>query len=121
MLARYRAVLMSPPAWDAMGPVDWDLVPQPMRTVAYRQMVAYWAGCYDVGAKYDLPGGRMADTLAAIVMSESWFDHRALFVNRGVQMTAASGSRRSGAMRPCSRGTDPVVVFTQISVIPEIR
>jgi hypothetical protein len=81
MLEKYRPILMSPSAWDAMGPIDWDLVPQPMRTVAYRQMTAYWAGYYDVGAKYDIPPRRIADTLAAIVMSESWFDHRGLFVN----------------------------------------
>jgi hypothetical protein len=82
MLARYRGVLMNPRAWDAMDADDWDLVPQPMRTLAYRQMVAYWAGYYDVGARYDLLPGVVADTLAAIVMSESWFDHRALLVNR---------------------------------------
>lgn len=46
MFARYRNILMNPHAWDGMGPADWDLVPQPMRTVAYRQMVAYWAGFY---------------------------------------------------------------------------
>jgi Transglycosylase SLT domain len=82
MFARYRNILVNPHAWDGMGPVDWDLVPQPMRTVAYRQMVAYWAGFYHVGAKYDLPPGLVADTLAAIVMAESWFDHRGLFLNR---------------------------------------
>ena len=81
MLVKYRPILMNPSTWDAMGPADWDLVPQPMRFVAYRQMVAYWAGYYDVGAKYEIAPGRIADTLSAIVMSESWFDHRGRFVN----------------------------------------
>jgi hypothetical protein len=31
MLATYRRILMSPSAWDEMGPTDWDLVPQPVR------------------------------------------------------------------------------------------
>lgn len=82
MFRRYRHVLMSPRQWDAMDARDWDPVPQPMRTVAYRQMVAYWAGYYDVGGRYGLPPRLVADTLAAIVMSESWFDHRGVFVNR---------------------------------------
>ena len=82
MLARYRSLLMNPRVWDGMDAEDWDQVPQPMRTLAYRQMVAYWAGYYDVGAQYELLPGVVADTLAAIVMSESWFDHRALLVNR---------------------------------------
>ena len=82
MLARYQGVLMSPTRWDAMNAEDWDAVPQPMRTVAFRQMVAYWSGFYQVGARYGLPPGRVSDTLAAIVMSESWFNHRGLHVNR---------------------------------------
>lgn len=82
MLARHRTILLNPRAWDSMDAHDWDHVPQPIRTVAYRQMVAYWSGYYDVGARYDLPPGRIADTLAAIVMSESWFEHRGVLVNR---------------------------------------
>jgi hypothetical protein len=82
MFARHRKILMNPRQWDAMHPRDWDLVPQPMRTVAYRQMVAYWAGYYDVGRRHGLSPRLVADTLAAIVMPESWFDHRGVFVNR---------------------------------------
>jgi len=82
MLARHRDILMNPRAWDAMAACDWDLIPQPIRTLAYRQMVAYWAGYYHVGVQYGLQPGIVADTLAAIVMSESWFDHRGLLVNR---------------------------------------
>jgi hypothetical protein len=82
MFARHRHILANPRQWDAMDADDWDLVPQPMRTVAYRQMVAYWAGYYDVGGRYALAPRVVADTLAAIVMSESWFNHRGSFVNR---------------------------------------
>jgi hypothetical protein len=82
MLDAYRRILMNPRAWDAMNAHDWDLVPQPVRTIAYRQMTAYWAGFYQVGVRYGLPPGRVADTLAAVVMSESWFDHRGEYINR---------------------------------------
>lgn len=82
MFARHREILMNPRAWDAMDAYEWDRVPQPMRTIAYRQMVAYWAGYYRVGRQYGLPAGLVTDTLAAVVMSESWFDHRGLAVNR---------------------------------------
>jgi hypothetical protein len=82
MLRRYADILNNPAAWDRMNAFDWDAVPQPIRTVAYRRMVAYWSGFYDVGAAFNLPSGAIAETLAAIVMSESWFDHRARSVNR---------------------------------------
>ena len=81
MFARYQPVLMAPEIWDAMGAAEWDVVPQPMRVVAYRQMLAYWSGFYDVGARHGLPPRLVADTLAAIVMSESWFVHRVVVVN----------------------------------------
>jgi len=81
MFARYQGVLMAPEAWDAMGAAEWDLVPQPMRVVAYRQMLAYWSGFYDLDKEHGLPPRLIADTLAAIVMSESWFAHRVVVVN----------------------------------------
>lgn len=82
MVDRYASLLAAPAVWSVMGPADWDRVPQPIRTVAYRQMVRYWATHYRVGERWGLQGGLAADTLAAIVMSESWFDHRGLCVNR---------------------------------------
>jgi hypothetical protein len=82
MIARYRAVVWEPQVWDRMDEFAWDAVPQPIRTLAFREMVAYWAGYYDVGGQYELPPRLVSDTLAAIVMSESWFNHRGLLVNR---------------------------------------
>lgn len=81
MVERYASLLVAPAMWSVMGPADWDRVPQPIRTAAYRQMVRYWTAHYRVGAAWDLPESVVADTLAAIVMSESWFDHRGLLVN----------------------------------------
>jgi hypothetical protein len=99
MLARHRSILMNPPAWDAMDAHDWDRIPQPMRTVAYRQMVAYWSGYYDVAFRHGLPPRLVADTLAAIVMSESWFEHRASRTNpdgsRDVGLGGASDFARN--------------------------
>jgi hypothetical protein len=89
MLARYRDVLLNPATWDRMTVHDWDLVPQPVRTAAFRHMLDYWTGYYGIGSLYRLPARRVADRLAAIVMSESWFDHRAVVVN-------AAGNRDLG-------------------------
>lgn len=82
MLKRYQRTLMTPSTWDKMPPAEWDRVPQPVRTVAYRHMTAYWTGFYGVGVSHGLAPRPVADTLAAIIMSESWFEHRASAVNR---------------------------------------
>jgi hypothetical protein len=81
MLARYRHLLTEPEVWDRMDPYGWDLVPQPVRALAFRHMCEYWSGYYDVGGAHGIPRGLMADTLSAIVMTESWFDHRAVNTN----------------------------------------
>jgi hypothetical protein len=81
MFVRYRGLLGDPGTWDRMTAGDWDVVPQPVRTVAYRHMLGYWAGYYRVGAAWQLHPGAVANTMAAVVMSESWFDHRGLLVN----------------------------------------
>jgi hypothetical protein len=103
LLRRYQHVLNNPAAWDTMNAFDWDAVPQPVRTVAYRRMIAYWAGFYDVGAEFDLPAATISDTLGAIVMSESWFNHRARSLNRdntlGAEYLAAVEQRLARYIR----------------------
>jgi hypothetical protein len=108
VLARYRPLLMNPRVWDGMTATDWDDVPQPVRTVAYRQMSAYWAGFYDVGAGYELDRRDVRDTLQAIAMSESWLDHRALRVdftgNHDVGLVQASDYARERVRQLAQRG-----------------
>jgi hypothetical protein len=83
MWDRYAGVVHSPPTWDRMTAYDWDKVPQPIRAMAYIEMTKYWSGYYQVGTRYGLPRGTITNTMAAIVMAESWFEHRGSYTNPG--------------------------------------
>jgi hypothetical protein len=103
MLTRYGPLIANPSVWDAMSARDWDQIPQPIRTIAYREMVAYWSGYYHVGRRFGLAPGLVSDTIAAIVMSESWFDHRGVLINsdgsRDVGLAGASDYARERIRR----------------------
>jgi hypothetical protein len=90
----YRPLLSGPRVWRGMTTAQWDAVPQPVRAIAYLRMVWYWTRHEHVGEKFGFTPGQLAPTIAAIVMTESWFEHRA--VNRG-----ASGNRDLG-LAQCS-------------------
>lgn len=102
MLRRYRQVMVDPRTWDAMTADDWDRMPQPVRALAFKHMAQYWTGHYRLGADFGIPAGLMGETVAAIIMAESWFEHRAVNVNpwgnRDLGVAQASDSARE-AMR----------------------
>jgi hypothetical protein len=54
-----------------------------------------------VGERYELDPGAVRDTLAAIMMSESWFEHRAVSVSR-------SGNRDLGLVQASDYSRDRV-------------
>lgn len=110
MCERYRFLIASPDAWDRMGPTDWDKVPQPIRAMAFLHMVEYWSGYYQVGAAFGIPRQTVSDTLAAIVMSESWFDHRAVNVNRW-------GNRDLGVAQASDRARRRMVAWHSVGAV----
>jgi hypothetical protein len=75
-------VIATPREWDRMTVEDWDGVPQPIRAQAFIQMMRYWSGRYHVGESFGLPRGTVTNTMNAIVMAESWFEHRAISISR---------------------------------------
>jgi hypothetical protein len=107
MVAAHRHLLRTPREWDRMTASDWDRVPQPIRAVAFMNMMRYWSGYYQVGARYGLPRGTTTNTLNAILMVESWFEHRAVSTsrsgNRDLGLGQASDYARGTMARLFSR------------------
>lgn len=75
------AVADAPDVWGRMTASDWDRVAQPVRAIAFLDMVEAWRACLEPGAERDLPPAVVGTRLRAIAMAESWFDHRAVHVN----------------------------------------
>lgn len=82
MTARYRRAGAGPAVWTRLDAAHWDLVPQPLRAVVFPQMIRYWAERYGLTRIYHLDPGRVVATLNAVMMAESWFEHRGINVNQ---------------------------------------
>jgi hypothetical protein len=81
LLARYGHLVADVSLWRQMTATDWDQVPQPVRAMAAVGMIEYWARFYGTGTTYGLDPVLVLRTAKAIAMSESWFDHRAVYTN----------------------------------------
>ena len=108
LLKRYRAVIDDPSAWTRMEPADWDPIPQPVRAMAFLNIIKYWDDRYQVGHRYGLDRRLVTDTLQAVAMAESWFEHRAINVNgdgsRDIGLPGASDYARDAIRRLHARG-----------------
>lgn len=81
MIASYAGVTRGPAVWRTMTAADWDAVPQPIRAIVYLRMIWYWTEAEKVAEEFDMETSQVAQVVGAIVMTESWFEHRALNVN----------------------------------------
>jgi hypothetical protein len=77
----YAERLAGPTVWRSMTAADWDLVPPPVRTVAILRMIDTWVERTASPEFGPAVRARLSNTIAAVVMVESWFNHRAVNVN----------------------------------------
>ena len=108
MVRAYAPIFLGSPVWRAMGPEDWDAVPQPIRAMAYLRMIWFWTLAEDVGSEFGLEPRALAHTVAAIVMAESWFEHRAVneneWGNRDLGLAQCSDHCRAGIVEMALHG-----------------
>ena len=82
--------------------------------MAYLRMVWHWARNEEVGVEFGLEPTRTAQAIAAIVMAESWFEHRAMnenpFGNRDLGLAQCSD--------PCRRTIAEMALRGEIDFAP---
>lgn len=81
MVGRFGRLTEAPSRWERMSARDWDRVPQPIRAMAFMNMVRRWACHYHLGERQGVDAEEAAARAKAILMAESWFEHRAASVN----------------------------------------
>lgn len=81
MVEQYHWAMDGPRVWRWMTAADWDAVPQPIRAMALIRMARYWTRYYESGREYDLAPALVGDTVASLIMVESWFEHRGAYRN----------------------------------------
>ena len=117
MLRAYAPVIFDRSAWRRMTASDWDDVPQPIRMMAFLRMIWNWARVERLGREFDLQPDHLAQTVAAIVMAESWFEHRAVnenpWGNRDLGLAQCSDYCREELVRMAQEGV--------ISFLPATR
>ena len=82
MVERYRHAAAGPAVWSQLDAAYWDMVPQPLRAVLFPRMIAHWARTYGLTRIYQLDPDEVIATLNAVMMAESWFEHRGININQ---------------------------------------
>jgi hypothetical protein len=103
LLDRYGSLATDHKAWRAMTADDWDDVPQPARVIAIAGMIEYWVRHYNVGEEAGLAREFAARTVKAVAMSESWFEHRAVYRNVDGSLDIGIGGASDFARRTIRR------------------
>ncbi|HLC62246.1 MAG TPA: transglycosylase SLT domain-containing protein [Candidatus Nanoarchaeia archaeon] len=103
MIEKYGHLISDNTQWQCMTHNDWDYIPPLIRAMAYMKMVDYWSDYHRIGNKFGFDAKHLADIVKAIVMTESWFEHRGLTVNkdgtRDLGLSGATDSTRKAMRR----------------------